>query len=60
MTTLKLDVTGQGTRKELRDALITLADSLWSNNDIDELYNIDGASYGDNIIHVKLIDITNE
>lgn len=47
-----LDITlkATGTRKELSDALKMLAANLWSEDGIAEIYNINGASYNDNVI----------
>lgn len=52
-----LDVTlkATGTRKQLADALKMLADNLWSEDRIAEIYNIDGASYNDNTIFELIV-----
>lgn len=56
MGNLRLEVSGEGTRKELADALRSLVDDLHSDN-IEEIYNIDGTSYNDFTIDVKLKDL---
>lgn len=59
MANLKLKVEGVGTRKQLADALRALADNLHSDY-IEEIYEINGASYNDDTISVILTDLENE
>lgn len=56
---LELSVQGTGTRKQLADALRSLANNLFS-DDMEEIYNINGAYYNDNTIEVTLKDVTDE
>ena len=55
MAILKLSVEGEGSRKQLADALRLLADDLYS-EELEEIYNIDCASYNDIAITVNLKD----
>jgi hypothetical protein len=55
MAILKLSVEGEGSRKQLADALRLLADALYSER-LEEIYNIDCASYNDLVITVTLKD----
>jgi hypothetical protein len=56
---LTIGIKGAGTRKELADALKMIANSLWS-EDMEEIYNIDGASYNDMAVEVELKDPESE
>ena len=58
MAILRLNVKGEGTRKQLSDALRLLADHLYSEK-LEEIYNINNASYNDLTISVTLEDTEN-
>lgn len=60
MANLEISVQGTGTRKQLADALRMLADNLFSEDDIEEIYNINGTSYNDCTIEVLLKDVDDE
>lgn len=53
---LNIEVMGSGSRKVLSDALRQIADNLWSENGIQEIYNIDGCAYQDCSVEVRLTD----
>ena len=52
---LEIKIEGAGTRKELADALKLIANHLYSEN-LEEIYNIDGAQYMDCSVTVTLKD----
>lgn len=52
---LEIKVTGTGDRKLLSDALHYIANQLWSENNIEEIYDIDGCTYMEQV-NVILID----
>lgn len=56
---LELSIQGTGSRKQLSDALKLLANALHS-DDIDEIYNINGAAYNDHCIEVTLTNRESE
>lgn len=60
MKILELKIEGVGTRKELSDALKLVATNLFSEDGIEEIYDINGAEYLDNTLSVSLIDKEND
>lgn len=59
MSILVLTVIGEGTRKDLAESLRMLAYNLFSEDDIEEIYSIDGAEYNNGTISVSPKDPNN-